>query len=103
MIPLLLASSGLPESLQNPALNGEQPIHWFGEMVIVLAAVLVLALALVALTYLFFKVKKKTSSKRRRATHSTHHSHSSDGRRRKNPTLAETGGLPPKRTDEASS
>jgi hypothetical protein len=103
MSSLLIASSALKEQIIGGTPERGQTIHWFNEMVIVLLVMLGLTLLLVAATYLFHRLTKdKRGRTRSKSTHKSSHNHGSKRRRRrrsrrKHPTLAETGGLPPKK------
>jgi hypothetical protein len=96
MSPGVQASSSFPDSSALLSRQGGQSFSSFREAGIVLLAILLLALLLMAATYLCHRFITNRQSPRRdslqpRRRRRRHHSHA---------TLARSGGLPPKRSDD---
>jgi hypothetical protein len=113
MLTFFLAQSNVVNPFEPPPL--EQPLKLFGvpvrDLLLIVGALLILALVLYLWIYLARRDRRRHRSRHGNlvlAEAADHHHHHHRRRRRsrsdalpRNPTLQETGGLPPPREDES--
>lgn len=94
---MISAASSLSQPLLPNLLEEQHALYWLREAGFVLLVILFLSLLLVGGTYLVHR----RMARRRREVKDLHRRKRPCSKHR-NPTLAETGGLPPRRLDESS-